>query len=332
VPFCTFGDQAHSGLPRGPHCVILAIVDPRKRAWLLIVLVAAVCGGAVWGVAWYRARPIGTAGLLRRLPADDALVVYVDFAALRRGGILRPLDTAKIEEDPDYQSFAGKIDFDWRQDLEALVVASTPAGNFMFARGRFDWKSLRSYVTSVGGDCYNLLCRAAGSAPDRRISFFPVQSRLMALAVSPDQSAVLELQNSRSGPEPEVPAAPVWLSVPSSMLKSASNLPSGTRMFVRGMDRAERVVLTFAPDNGRIAARLEVRCRNEQDAIEVSSQLAGATLTLREMMEREHQKPGPADLAGVLASGTFKSEGRRVLGYWPIDRAFVESILSGGVS
>ncbi len=307
-------------------------MDPKKRAWLLIAIVAAVCGGSVWGVVWYRSRPISTARLLKRLPTRDALVVYIDFAELRRGGILRPLDSAKIEEDPDYRSFARKIDFDWKLDLDALIVASAPTGNFMFARGHFAWKSLRAYAISVGGDCHNSLCRAAGSAPGRRISFFPVQAGLMALAVSPDQSAVLDLQTTRSGPDPEVPNAPVWLSIPASLLKSSANLPTGTRMFARSMEQAENVVLTFGPDGNRIAARLEVRCRDEHDALEVAGQLASATLTLKQMLEREHQKPGPADLAGVLAAGAFRSEGRRVFGYWPIERAFVENILSGGVS
>jgi len=307
-------------------------VDPKNRAWLLIAIVAAVCCGSVGGIVWYRSRPIGTAQLLKRLPTRDALIVYVDFADLRRGGILQPLDSAKIEEDPDYQSFARKIDFDWKQDLDSLLVASVSSGNFLFARGRFDWKSLRAYTTSVGGDCRNSLCRTVGSAPERRISFFPVQSRLMALAVSPDQSAVLELQTTKSGATPEVPQAPVWISIPSSVLKSSANLPAGTRMFARSVEQAENVLLTFGPDGDRIAARLEVRCRDERDAVDVAGQLASATLTLQRMLDREHQKPGPADLAGVLAAGAFRSEGRRVFGYWPIERAFVESILSGGLS
>ncbi|HEY2012403.1 MAG TPA: hypothetical protein VGH38_02830 [Bryobacteraceae bacterium] len=307
-------------------------MNPKNRAWLLIAVVAALCGGSVWGIAWYRDRPIATARLLKRLPLRDALIVYIDFAELRRGGILRPLDGAKIEEDPDYQSFARKIDFDWKQDLDGLILASAPNGNFFFARGHFDWKSLRTYAISVGGECYNSLCRATGSTPERRISFFPVQSRLMALAVSSDQSAVLNLQNSRTGPDPDVPNAPLWVSIPSSLLRSSANLPSGTRMFAHSMEQADSVVLTFAPEGDRIAARLEVRCRNEHDALEVAGQLASATLTLKQMMEREHQTPGPADLAGVLASGNFRSEGSRVLGYWPIERAFVENVLSGGVS
>jgi hypothetical protein len=305
-------------------------VDSKKRTWLLLAIVAA--GALIGGAVWYRSRPIATASLLKRLPTRDALVVYIDFAALRSGGILQPLAGARIDEDPEYQSFARKIAFNWKQDLDSVVLASAPTGNFMFVRGRFDWKSLRAYAVSSGGDCRDTLCRTTGSAPERRISFFPVQSGLMALAVSPDGSAVQNLETARSGPDPEVPAAPIWVSLPPALLKSSSNLPSGTRMFARSLEQAENVVLTFTPDGSRIAAKLEVRCRDEHDALEVAGQLAGATLTLRQMMEREHQKPGPADLAGILAAGAFRSEGSRVFGSWPIERAFVESILNGGVS
>ena len=110
-------------------------MDPKNRVWLLIVLLAALCGGAVWGVVWYRSRPIPVARLLKRLPTQDALVVYVDFAELRRSGILQPLDSAKIEEDPDYQNFARKIDFDWKQDLDAAMVSFAPQGKYMLVKG-----------------------------------------------------------------------------------------------------------------------------------------------------------------------------------------------------
>jgi hypothetical protein len=46
------------------------------------------------------------------------------------------------------------------------------------------------------------------------------------------------------------------------------------------------------------------------------------------MIEREHQKPNPVDLSGVLTSGTFRSEGRRVAGTWPIERAFIENLFA----
>jgi hypothetical protein len=280
---------------------------------------------------WYRARPIGTAKLLKRLPTKDALVVYIDFAALRQAGVLRPFDNAKIEEDPDYQAFAKKIDFDWKQDLDSLLVAATPAGNYMFARGRFDWKSLRTYAVSVGGDCYNAFCRTTGTAPDRKISFFPVQSGLMALAVSPDGYAASELQKTGSGTDPEVPGAAVWMSVPSAMLKSA-NLPTGTKMFARAMENAENVLFTLGPDGDRISVKVDARFRDEHDALDAAGQLAAATLTIKQMLEREHQKPPLTELAGILSAGVFRSEGRHVLGSWPMDRGFVENVLSGGVN
>lgn len=305
-------------------------MNPKNRALLLVILLAALTGAAVWGVVWYRGRPVPTARLLKRLPTRDALVIYVDFAELRRGGALQSLDAGKVEEDPDYQSFARRIGLNWKTDLDSVLLAAAPTGNYMFVKGRFDWKSLRDYTASVGGDCSNALCRTTGSTPARRISFFPVQPRLMALAVSTDPSAALELQSTRSGPDSEVPTAPVWVSVPSSMLRASTNLPAGTRMFAHSVEQAESVLLTFGPDGSRIAARLEVRCRDEHDALQVAGQLAGATLTLKQMLEREHQQPGPGDLAGILAAGTFRSEGRTVYGYWPIDRAFVESLLNGG--
>jgi hypothetical protein len=310
-------------------------VNPKNRAWLLIAILAALCGGSIWGVALYRARYISTGMLLNRMPTRNALIVFIDLSALRRGGILQLLQGSKAGEDPDYQSFVTKTNFDYREDLDSVLATFTPSDKYILARGRFTWKSLRSYAIESGGNCLTAVCRMSGSTPDRRISFFPLQSGLMALAVSTYESAVLELTKSPSGPPAEVPDAPFWISVPSALLKSGQilqNLPEGTRMFTRGMERAEKVVLTFAPEGNRLAIGLEVRCLNEQDAVEVASQLSSATLTLRQMMEREHQKPGPAELAGVLAAGSFRTEGRIVFGHWPAERAFIETILGGGLS
>jgi hypothetical protein len=296
----------------------------------MVVGIAAVCGVSVWGVAWYRARSLATAALLRRMPAEDALVAYIDFSELRRGGVLQLLDGSKAGEDPEYRNFVRQTRFDYKKDLDAAIVAFAPTGRFLLLKGRFDWKSLRAYVESQNGRCASEFCRMTGSAPERRISFFPLRANLMALAVSPDESAALRLNSAASGPDPLVPAGPVWLSIPTSVLKSGDGLPAGTRLFARGMERAETVTLAFAPEGHGLAARLDVRCRDERDAADLASQLTRTTSLLRETMERERQKPNPADLSGVLTSGAFRNEGRRVLGYWPIERAFVQNVLGGG--
>ena len=168
------------------------------------------------GAAWYRARPYTTARLLQRLPADDALVLGVDFEALRRAGILQLLDGAQAGQDPEYQTFVRKTNFDYQRDLRRALAAFAPTGKFLLLEGRFDWPRLRAYAVDQGGGCERDLCRMQGSAPERQISFFALRSSLMALAVSPDRSAVLRLATPAPGPPPAAVDAPVWLSVPAT--------------------------------------------------------------------------------------------------------------------
>ncbi len=208
-------------------------VTPKFRAWVLVVVVSALCALSVFGVVWYRSRVITPAAMLKRLPTDDAVIVYIDFARLRAGGILQLLDGSKVGEDPEYRAFVRKTDFDYKQDLETALLAFAPSGKFMLLKGRFDWKSLIGYVNTNDGHCNNSFCRLPGSTPERHISFFPVQSNLMALAVSPEEDAAHRLNEIDPRPEQEVPNAPIWLSIPPSVVDSGQALPAGTQMFAR---------------------------------------------------------------------------------------------------
>jgi hypothetical protein len=304
-------------------------VDSKKRAWLLLLLVAIITGGAVFTAVWLRSRPIGVAAQLRRMPERNAVVFFLDFAALRRAGVLRLLEGSQVAEDADYRRFAQKINLDWREDLDSAMIALAPSGKYMLVRGRFDWKSLRAYVLGAHGECNAGGCRLPGSTPERHISFLQLQSGLMALAVSPDDDwAVHRIEKSGSGPDPEIPDAPFWVRIPGAVLKSNGDLPSGTRMFAHSVEQADTVTLMLVPASERLEARLDVACRNDRDASDMAADLTRVTAMLRDMIEREHQKPNPADLSGVLTSGSFHSDGRRVLGSWPIEHAFVQNLLS----
>ncbi len=304
-------------------------VTPKFRAWVLIVAVSAVCGLTLWGVVWYRSRTLTPAAMLKHLPADDALVVYIDFARLRGGGILKLLDGSKVGEDPEYRAFVHKTDFDYKQDLDAALLAFAPTGKYMLLKGRFDWKSLTNYVRGSGGACNNSFCRMAGSTPDRRISFFPLQSNLMALAVSADEGAAHRLADVDPRPEQETPNAPIWLSIPPSVVSSGQSLPAGTQMFARSLKRAQTVTVAVVPEGNRFAAKLNVRCASDSDATDLAAELNKTTSLLRELIMREHQTPNPGDLSGFLTSGAFRSEGARVQGYWPMERALIENLLGG---
>jgi hypothetical protein len=326
-----------AGPPAGPArrgrnrgCVILLGVTPKNRAWLLLLVVAVLCGGSVWGVVWYRSRPLSLPAMMKRLPTQGAPLLYVDFAALRQAGILQLLDAAKASEDPDYLAFIHKTRFDYRQDLDSALVAFAPTGNFMLVKGRFDWRSLRTYAQGQGGICAYSLCRVPGSSENHRISFLPLQSGLMAVAVSSDESAANDMTSAVPGPDLEPPNGVVWLSLPGSWLRSRPGLPDGTQMFARSVEQADFITLSFGPEGDHLSGRLVVRCRSDHEAAEISAQLILATARLREAIVREGHTPNPADLSGPLSSGSFHSEGNRVMGSWSLERVFVQNMLTGG--
>jgi hypothetical protein len=307
-------------------------VTSRLRGGILIALIAVIGACAVGGVAWYRSRTSAPAALLKRLPASGALIVCLDFRALRHAVFFNRIGNSQITEDQEYRDFVRQTGFDYKQDLDQAIVAFAPSGKYLLLRGQFDWKRLRAYVESKNGHCYSSLCRVEGSTPERRISFFPLQTNLMALAVSADESAALRLRDAAPGPAPEIPAgllkAPAWMSIPADLLRS-SDVPEGARPFTRSMDQAESVYLSFVPERERISARLDVRCRTSADAATLASQLSETTELLRRTMARDRRAAGPAGLGGVLTGGTFRSDGPRVLGYWPIEPAFLNNILAG---
>jgi hypothetical protein len=306
-------------------------VNYKKRAALLIILIAALCGLAIWGVARFRYRGLTkTEEWLERLPTRDSVVFYIDFAALRKGGVLQMLAGSKAAEEPEYKVFVMKTEFDYARDLDAVLACFTPRGKYFVVKGRFDWNSLQSYVREQGGACSNELCNLNGSTPERRISFFPLRPDLMGLAVSPEDSAAAGLETVSTLRRPlEVPDAPVWISIPPALLKSGGDLPEGTRMFAHSMENTEDVNIALAPQGSHFEARLNVRCRSAEQAALLAEQLARITALLGEMIVRDKQTPNPRDLSGVLTAGTFRHTGMQVLGSWPLERVFLEGLLAG---
>jgi hypothetical protein len=303
-----------------------------RRAWVVIVALV-LCGGAVWLALYQRGRfaAASSAGMLQRLPAQDAIILFLDFDTLRRGGVLKLLSPSKTSEEPEYQAFVRDTGFDYRRDLDLAAVSFGRDGEFFVIKGRFDWTKLTRYVVAQGGTCSKGLCRMPGSTPERRISFFLLQSNLMALAVSTDSFAAARLEDPRShAVQPlERPRDPVWLSIPAESLKTANQLPPGTRLFATALASADKILLSLGPQEQQFEARLAVTCRSSADAVALAGQLQHATSLLRETIARENQKPSPTDLSGVLTAGVFEQAGRRVVGHWPLPPVFLESLAGG---
>jgi hypothetical protein len=303
----------------------------------LVIVALALCGSATWLILHQRARitAASPSGMLQRLPAQNAIILFLDFDALRRGGIVQILSASKTAEEPEYQAFVQTTGFDYRRDLDLAAASFGPDAEFFVVKGRFDWKKLAVYAEAQGGQCAKGLCRMPGSTPERLISFFPLQSNLMALAVSTDAFAAARLQNSQDqSVQPlDPPRDPVWLSIPSESLKATEHLPAATGPFAAALASADKILLSLGPQDQQhdqqYEARLTVNCRSSADAIALAAQLQHVTSLLREMMSRENQKPNPKDLTGVLTAGVFAQAGKRVVGRWPLTPLFLESLAAG---
>ena len=266
------------------------------RGWMAVAAVAGLGLLAAGGAVWLRSRALRPAALLARLPRRDALIVYIDFDALRRAGILQMLDGSTVGQDPEYRSFVERTRFDYARERDAALASFAPSGKFLLLRGRFDWSSLDAYVRGQNGHCDEALCRLTGSAPERLISFFPLRRNLMALAVSQDDSAALRMSTPAAADAMEIPAAPLWFFIPGSTLRSAEGMPAGARPFAQALGQADSATLAFAPEGGRVAASLDMNCRKAGDAAEIALRLTTATERLRDattlrfsVFEAEHQ-------------------------------------------
>ncbi len=301
----------------------------RLRPWQLALVVVALCLVTVAVIRWWRiSAPYDAARLLSVLPVDRATLLYIDAEQLRRSGVLALLAGSKAAEEPEYRKFVDESGFDYRTDLDALAASFADNRVYAALRGRFRWKQLTAYAESQGGECHSSVCTVHGSTPERNISFYPLQSDVLALAVSVDPRAVV---NIGPGGKMKMPAPrdPVWLSVPAAVFNRLDAFPDGTRAFFSPLAHAEKVIFAAGQQGDRLQLRLEAACATPEAAAELVKQLSGVTGLLKSMIERAHMTPNPRDLSGVLVAGTFEQRQSTVIGTWPIERGFVEGLASG---
>jgi hypothetical protein len=293
--------------------------------------VVALCVAAVAVARWWRVpRAAPRSGARRHKAKKRATVVYLDTGELRRSGMLALLAGSKAAEEPDYRKFVDETGFDYRTDLDALAVAFVDNRLYATLRGRFSWKQLTAYAESQGGECHYSVCAMLGSTADRNISFYPLKSDVLALAVSTDPRAVSSI-GSGGKLQMSVPRDPFWISVPASTFNRPDAFPAGTRAFLSPLAHADKVVFAAGPQDDRLRLRLEVACATPEAAADLVKQFSGVTGLLKSMIEREHMTPNPRDLSGVLVAGSFEQHQSTVIGTWPVERGFVEALASGQI-
>ena len=98
-----------------------------------------------------------------------------------------------------------------------------------------------------------------------------------------------------------------------------------------GMRVREGQVLALLDDSDARVRFASAKADRDATSAALAAQLQRITTLLADMIAREHQKPNPSDLSGVLTSGAFNHLGTRVLGSWPLERGFIDGLLEGGL-
>jgi hypothetical protein len=291
-------------------------------AALLIAVAAA--GAYGWRVREARAF-FDPSSLFSRFPAGDATALSIDFATLRKAGLL---NESKGALEAEYKAFLDGTGFDYRRDLDLVAASFSPAGNYFIARGRFDWQKLHDYALKQGGSCYQQLCRMTGSRPDRHISFLPLRPDTIGIAVGSDDLAVSRLTSAGPPIATKLPEAPVWLSVPGAALRAQDAVPPGIRLMLSAMNGAERVTLTISASGGQPEARLETTCHTLSEAQMLISQLRSTTSLVKDALPKDAAMRDD-ELARTLSAGIFEQNGPKVTGRWPVSKNLIDSITSG---
>ena len=296
--------------------------------------IAAVLGiilGA-WGY-WFYSRSYDAARLVQCLPSDRSLHVYMNVGLLRSAGILELLAGSQGAEEPDYKKFIEQTGFDYRTDLDAVAGGFRDGDEYFAVQGRFKWDRLASYAQSHQGKCLDGTCAMAASQPGKTISFSLLRRDVLALAVARDPQASRVIFPGFWKDPPKIPSGAIWLSAPPYIFADTKTLPAGLSPFRTQLAQARNTVFTLGPtsDEKAFELRMTVDCAAPEDASKMAAQFSSVTELLKKMLERDKLKPAPSDLSGVLIAGRFEAQKEQVTGTWPIERKFIESLVSGKV-
>jgi len=308
-------------------------VKLKIRPWKLCILLVLVCVVAM-GAVEFRRRVGNTsdAALLRRLPGGDGMHVFLDVSALRDSGLLNTIAGSPAMEETEYVEFTKATGFDYRDDLHAVIASFTKERSLFVLRGRFNWDLIRTYSQDQGAKCLNGYCHLESTRGGRFVSFFPVFPTVLAVGVANDTAAAYEMLRKHDTPDSlAAPPQPFWLSLSAAYLADPGDLPPGLKAVLSALKRAKRVTLSVGADGATLDAEMRAECGSRDDASRIKDELEQVTETLKKFIARAKQSPNPRDLSGVLTAGQFEIKDHQVVGRWPIQRVFLESLASGSL-
>jgi hypothetical protein len=315
--------------------MVSAAAAARFRRWWVLLLFALGAAVAIWAV-WRQLHPSTPSRLFSRLPADQALHLYLDIANARSSQAVRALFGSQSHEAPEYRQFVEGTGFNYLTDLDAAALSMSQDQIHLVAQGRFDEQRIRSYLTGQGGQCDAPLlvepCAIPASQTGRLLSFRMLDGDLLAMANAAEPDAVARLA---AGPSPDARGFAtlaqsfvdrggiLWLTVdPPSLERAMQDPPAGAlnlMLFARALETAERGYLGLEnSENASLVLRLRGVCSSEQKAEKLGEMLSSLNRLVGGAIEMGAQGGPPSPWSSVIKSGTFVREGNGVEGRWRI--------------
>jgi hypothetical protein len=310
-----------------------------RKTWLAAaILVVLVAGAGGWWLGTHRSGP---ARLLSRLPGENLLLLYADFAQARQTRALEPLVRSQVATGADYGGFVRETGFDYQRDLDAAAVAYLPDRVYIVAQGRFDSGRLRQYAVAQGGGCSGTAlerpCWMPASQPGRKISYLLLEPGLLALATAPEPDAVLALT---ALPPPTAESlgqavaalnprrALVWLTASPAGLDHVSRQATSPNLglFSRPLANAQRLYLFLNDRSPNLEISLQAVCASEAQATEMRQLLQGLHNFLGGLLRGARGTSQPNEWERVLASAQIEQKAATVHASWTLDSVVLERL------
>jgi hypothetical protein len=268
--------------------------------------------------------------LIGLLPGGDATVFYAQVDKLRRAGMLTLLADSKAPQDAEYRSFVHATHFDYSKDVNAIAGSATAERVLLAVKGRFDWFRIRMYAQQQGGACTADNCQLRASKSGDWIGITRIQPDVIGIALGKGRSLSGAIHPGQQAIAQPLPPEPVWVELAPSLLKNAGTLPAALRIFAVSVQSADSVVISLAAapagSSDAFEIKLDAQCPSAATADAIRNQLEIETKMLKLELTREQERPNPADLTGLLTSGTFGTNGKEATGEWPVHKELLKAL------
>lgn len=297
-----------------------------RSLWVVLVLAALVAAGAWLWLRNQHQQPTVEV-LLRALPAQQAVIGYIDVPALRRAPKLGPwLDAKLAEQGQDLPLAAG---------VRGVSMA-LGADSIYFATGLdLSQAAAVGYLAERRAGCTQPLDEAVCSQPGSNggfLSFRLLDDNVLGVAHSSDAQAAerFELEGQVRNRETATArtaldrGALAWADLdPLRLDEIMRNPPEGwvnLALIARALKPAETASLSVREMDGKIEVTLSARCGSEADAVELKALLDGLNKMASALLSAKPTSPWKSAVDSFRAA----AQDQEVEGIWVLPGEVLE--------